>query len=411
MSFAKFLLVLLALGLLFLFHGHVLGAALTPLLEKTMTEVFDMKINVEGLSVSVWPAVVHADKIECLNPPGFRRRDHYTATGVNLELDLNPLKNKFIHIRKAHFKGAVFAVESYTTPRGSVTNVGHWYHHMGLDAEDPPSSPDVPNRSAPAANNTGEEGWRVRIDRLELEKGEVIFDDRREGPGFQWIFRDLKGHWTGFDHISGYTSPVFTETIELEGTFGNAPPAKFKGAGRCQFANGNNFEVRAEITDGSLAEYKFLLDGLPAEVRSGRFNLRSQLRCVRSDLDSDHHLTVKDLKFAAPSASQKLMKYPMDGVLLLLENQKSVELHMRVDGYIGDPKFRFFSAFTQAFRKALTDKAMVTLKGVGKSTLAIATETPKQVTHNLVKIAMVLTDPLVPGPEGKVFQNGGGSDG
>jgi len=79
---------------------------------------------------------------------------------------------------------------------------------------------------------------------------------------------------------------------------------------------------------------------------------------------------------------------------MLLENQKAVELQMRVDGYILDPKFRFFSAFTQALQKGLLDKTLMTLKGVGKGTLIVAKETPKQVTQRLVKIASVLTDPF-----------------
>lgn len=411
MKFSKFLMIFLVLALLVFSHGYLLGAVLTPHLEKVMTDVFDMKVHVEGLSVLVWPPRVHADKIECLNPPGFRRRDHYTATGVDLELDLTHLKNKYIRIRKAHFKGAVFAIESYMTPQGSVTNVWHWYHHMGLDEEGPPSSATEPRRAAPAPDNAGEDHWRVRIDRLELDKGEVIFDDRRAEPEFQWVFRDLKGHWTGFDFLSDYTSPVFTETIKLEGTFGQSPPAKFKGEGRCQFADGDNFDVQAEITNGSVMEYKFLLEGLPAEVRSGRFDLKSKLRCVESDLDSDHHLILKNLGFAAPSATQKLMKYPLNGVLLLLESQKSVELRMRVDGYIGDPKFRFLGAFTQALQKGLTDKAMMTLKGVGKGTWVVATEAPKQVTQGLMKIASVLTDPFISKPDDTQLQGGEVSDG
>ncbi len=393
MKFLKFLLVFaVAVLMVVYFHGYLLGAALTPLLEKVMTDAFDMRVNVEGLYVRAWPPHVHADKIECLNPPGFRRRDHYTGTGIDLDLDLTYLKNKFIRIRKAHFKGVVFAIESYTTPQGTETNVWHWYHHMGLDEDDPPL-PATPH-PAPPPDNAGEDHWRVRIDFLDLDRGEVIFDDRRTEPEFQWVFKDLTGYWTGFDFLSDYVSPVFTETIKLEGTFGKHPPAHFKGEGRCQFADGDNFDVKTEITDGSVMEYNFLMDGLPGEVRDGRFDLKSKLRCVESDLDSDHQLILKNLKFAAPSVTQKLMKYPLSGVLMLLETQKTVELDMRVDGYIGDPKFRVASAFTQALQKGLTDKTLMTLKGVGKGTLIVATETPKQMKNGLVKIASLLTDPF-----------------
>lgn len=405
MKLRKFLIALAVVFFaLIFFHGYVCGMVLTPFLEKVMTEAFDMQVHVSGLYVRLWPPHIHADKIECLNPPGFRRRDHFTATGIDLDLDLKYLKNKYIRIRKAHFKGAVFAIESYMTPQGSNTNVWHWYHHMGLDEEDPPP-PAVPH-PAPRPDNAGEDHWRVRIDRLTLDRGEVIFDDRRTPPERQWVFQNLKGYWTGFDFLSDYISPVFTETIQLEGTFGKHPPAKFKGGGRCQFADGDNFDVEMEITGGSVMEYDFLLDGLPGEVRGGSFDLRSKLRCVESDLDSDHHLTLHNLKFASPTAAQKLMKYPLNGVLMLLESQKTVELNMRVDGYIGDPKFRFLSAFTKALQKGLADKTMTTLKGVGKGTWLVATETPKQVKNGIVKITSILTDPFSSDAEESVESHG-----
>jgi len=98
------------------------------------------------------------------------------------------------------------------TSEGSRTNVWHWYHHMGLDEEDPPPSAGP----APCAGS-GQGGERMladRIDRLDLDKGSVIFDDRREPVERQWIFQDLKGYWTGFDFLSDYVSPVFTEYIQ-----------------------------------------------------------------------------------------------------------------------------------------------------------------------------------------------------
>lgn len=376
---------------LFFFHERLLGMLAEPFLAKVMTNVFDMPVTVKGLRIHVRPWHVSAEEIQCLNPPGFRRRDHYTARGIDLDLDLTHLKNKYIRITKAHFNEAIFAIESYMTPEGSQTNVWHWYHHMGLDEED--TVPAVPHPS-PAPDNFGEDCWRVRIDRLDLDKGSVIFDDRRDVEEHQWIFQDLKGYWTGFDFLSDYVSPVFTEYIKLEGTFGKNPPAVFRGEGKCQFADGDNFDVEAEALNGSVGEYYFLLEGLPGEVRDGTFDLKSKVRCVEGNLDSMHQLTLEDLKFKGANVGKQLMQYPFDTVLLLLQNQKTVELDMRVDGYIGDPKFRFFSAFTKALQKSLLTKAKTTLKGVGKGTLMIAAEAPHQVKNGIEKIGEFLTGPF-----------------
>lgn len=383
------------LAVLFLFYDRLLGMALEPFLEKKLTDIFDMPITVTGMRVRLRPLHVHVEKFVIYNPVDFRRRDHFTARGVDLYLDPRLLKNKFIRITLAHFREAIFAVESYMTPRGSRTNVKIWYYHMGLDHESPVPAVPYPK---PPPDNAGEPNWRVKIDRLELENGTIEIEDRRSLPEERWVFKRLKGFWAGFDFMSNYVSPTFTEYIKLEGTFGENPPAVFRGEGKCQFADGDNFDVTTEILSGSLLEYDFLLKGLPGDVIGGTFDLFSKMTCVESNLDSKNRLLMKSLKLS-PTATQAIFKYSLDAVRLLLESQKTVELNINVKGDIGDPKFGFFTAFTKAFQKALIDKAAFSLKGLGKGTFFVATETPKQVQSRLGKLGAILTDPFLPKPD------------
>ncbi|HOW87899.1 MAG TPA: hypothetical protein PKV84_04515, partial [Candidatus Omnitrophota bacterium] len=73
-----------------------------------------------------------------------------------------------------------------------------------------------------------------------------------------------------------------------------------------------------------------------------------------------------------------------------LENEKTVELNIKVDGYIGDPKFRLFSAFTQALQKALVYKAKAGLAG----TVKLAASAPVQVKSGLSRLGEILTEPF-----------------
>lgn len=382
--------LILVLGLILgVLHPRLLGLAAEPYLNKALTRLFDMPVSIEGLRISPFLSRVSFKKFEVLNPPGFQRRDHFTARDVSVLLDLSVLQNKFIRIRSAHFKEAVFAIESYMTSEGVPrTNVLLWYHHMGLDAEGPP----LPPRSMPHPDNIGEKNWRVRINRLELDKGTFIFDERCEPLAHKWIFEHIKGHWDGFDFLSDYASPTFTETIQVDATFGVNPPAHFTGGGKCQFADGDNFDVEAKIEGGSLAEYDFLLSEILGEVQTGTFDLKSHLLCVEGDLRSEHLLTLKSMTFAAPTTTQKILKYPFDAIRLLLEDQKSLELEIKVDGDIEDPKFRVFSAFTKAFQKALIAKTKAGIVG----TVKIATSAPIQVTQGLTKLGSILVQPFTP---------------
>ena len=397
-KFRPFFIFLILLGVLGILHARLLGIAAEPFLEKVMTRVFDMPVHIEGMRIYPFLARVNVEKLEILNPPGFKRRDHFTCKGIELELDLGVLKNKFIRIRKAHFNKVVFAIESYMTPQGSRTNVKHWYHNMGLDLDSPP----IPPRAMPHPDNVGEDSWRTRIDRLEIENGTIIFDDRREPEEQRWIFEHIKGFWTGFDFLSDYVSPTFTETIQVDATFGVNPPARFQGGGRCQFADGDNFDVDVQITDGSMAEYGFLWAPIFGEVQSGTFDLKSHLLCVENDLRSEHLLTLKSMQIETPNAAQKLMKYPFGAIRLLLEDRKNVELDIKVDGYIGDPKFRVFGAFTKALQKSLIDKTKAGITG----TVKMAASTPGKVTQGLSKLGTILTGSFTPKDKTDAGSNG-----
>ena len=381
-----FLWVLIVLAILGMVHDRLLGMAAEPALEKLMTQVFDMPVSINGMRIAPFLGRISVKELVILNPTGFRRRDHFTCNDFVIDLDLRVLKNKFIRIRKAHFREVIFAIESYMTPQGSRTNVWHWYHNMGLDEDGPP----IPPRAMPHPENIGEDSWRVRIDRLELENGTLIFDDRREAEEQRWIFHHLNGYWTVFDFLSDYVSPTFTEYIKLEGSFGANPPARFEGEGKCQFADGDNFDVNTLITEGSAEEYAFLLSGILGEVRGGTYDLKSHLLCVEGHLTSEHRLTLKSIKLAAPTAAQKLFKYPFGAIRLLLEDQKILELDIRVDGDISDPKFRVLSAFTKAFQRSMVNKTKAGIKG----TVKIAADTPNQLFTGLGKIGSVLTDPF-----------------
>ena len=390
------LVVILLSTALVLFHDYWVGVSLQPVLEKQLAEAFNMPFNIDGLRVRLWPpGKIYFRKIECLNPKEFKRREHFAGEEVTFWIDLKTLRQKCIRIKKAHFKKFLFAVETHMTGGETHTNTYVWYHHMGLDEEDSPSmnfpKSDTPSLDEAVAAATAKGKWRVMIDRLELEDGTFLFDDRRiPGGERHWLFKNLKGFWEGFDFISGYTSPSFREYIKLEGTFGKNPPARFKGEGKCQFADGNNFDIHASITGGGIAEYDFLLEGLPGEVKGGAFDLVSHLLCLESDLKSEHVLTLRSMKLSTPTMAQKLLKYPFGTVLWALENQKSIELEVNVNGYIGDPKFHFFPAFTKAFQKALAYKAKAILSELKKGTSRVATAAPAQVRNGVGQIGNFL---------------------
>ena len=189
-----FLILLISFGMLALTHGWLLGMAAEPFLEKIMSEAFDMPVHVDGLRIYPLTGCVKVAKIEFMNPPGFRRKDQFTAKGITCVLDLSVLKNKCIRIRSAYLKEVVFVIESYMAPSGSRNNVRHWYHHMGLDADEPP----LPPRAKPDPDNVGEHHVLFSADGEQIEIAHKASSRRVFARGAVAAAQFLAGKPAGF---------------------------------------------------------------------------------------------------------------------------------------------------------------------------------------------------------------------
>ncbi len=391
-TFVKWFLVLI-LGVIVWFYPRAIGIVAEPVVEALMSKAFDLPVHIDGLWIDPITGRLGLKFLEALNQPDFKRRDHFSVKNVECQLDMSVLRNKMILIRDVKVKEAVFAIESYIGVRGLENNVFRWYDFMGISESDPAGA----RRIKPPEDNTGEKKWRLRIDKLTLENGTIIFDDYRETPSQHWLVHQIRGEWKGFDFISDFASPVFSETMEFEALFGKKNPAKLTGGGECQFADGANFDFKVSILGGSIEEYNFLVNGIQGNVKQGTFDLYSHLRCVERELDSEHLLTLWNMKFKTPSLTQKIAKYPMSAVQLLLEERRVVTLEIEVDGDICDPQFRMFSAFSKAIQKALYQK---TKSGVVEA-VKLTALSPVYVAKGLSQIGSFLIDPFLTNQENK----------
>jgi len=133
-----------------------------------------------------------------------------------------------------------------------------------------------------------------------------------------------------FDFLSAYTSPTFYRNDPGGSDVSERilrPVSKAEG----------NVNSRTGIISMSTLRSRtvpwririFFFRGSLEKCKAGLL-ISSRISCVKKAISkSEHLLTLKNMTFAAPNAAQKLLKYPFDGIRLLLENQKAVEMNIK----------------------------------------------------------------------------------
>ncbi len=354
-------------------HDRFLGVILAPRLEKKLTRLFGMRVEIHNLRASLLGRV-KAGRVVFWNQPEFVPGPHLDVEGLDFDIDIPALFQKSVKIREIRLNRPFYLIDRIPTPEGPRNNVITWYHHMkSLQEEGPDESSELPGRE-----------WRVAIGKISLRDGAFTFQDRSSKEAEKkFVFQKLDGALANFEWPTPDPS-YLSQTVTVHGTFGEHYPAPFEITGRANFATGDvSFDLTGLIREGLLVEHKRLWEGSSIQILDGTFELRSRTICLRDQLQSHNDLILKSPRVApGPSAVDKVWGLPMAGAMGFLQNQKTIYLKVPVRGDISDPQFEFHQAFRNAFQQALArrTKAGISLIADGTAKLAAQTRTVVQKT-------------------------------
>ncbi|MDD5216829.1 MAG: DUF748 domain-containing protein [Candidatus Omnitrophica bacterium] len=405
MKIAKIVLLILVLltAAYFVFAGRLVGAYLEPVLEKKLTEIFGLEVEIKDLKAHPFPGFASATHMVFHNRPQFDTRPHFDIPGISFDIRYPDLLDKHVNIGHAVFKRPVYLIETVSTPDGSLNNITDWVRHIdawnGEDDEPAAGEGQPASSAAPPPKR-----WQVDIRKIELRDGTLIISDRSgKGAARNFVFKRIDGALTGFRWPAG-NPPRLDQRVALRGVCGEKVRAPFWAGGKANFATGNvSFDLRGDIHNGSLQDYSFLWEGLPVEIVDGRFDLKAHVVCNMRKLESQNVLVMKDLKIRPVSGPvQMIWGIPFQGWLAFLQNQKTLTLEIPVEGDITDPDFRFYKAFQDAFQDALQryvlqginlfTKTASTAVKLAEGTPGVVFKTPAKVVEGLGKITTAVTD-------------------
>ncbi|WEN41997.1 hypothetical protein CKCBHOJB_01582 [Thauera sp. GDN1] len=236
----------------------------------------------------------------------------------------------------------------------------------GLSGEEPPAPP--PKAAAPVAlggeaSPMGEpapaaEGKRtvevappttppppIRIDRVEIKRGNVAFSDRFIRPNYDANLTDLAGTLTGFS-----TSPDTIAKLDLVGKVDKAAPLSIVGEFN-PFRQDAHLDIVAKVTDfelTGLSSYsgKYVGYGIAKGKLSAELNYKIEDR----KLTATNQIFLDQLTFGDKVDSPDAVNLPVQLAVSLLKNRRGeIDLHLPVSGTLDDPEFSIFGLVLKMF--------------------------------------------------------------
>jgi len=360
------LILTLSLVLVLFTAKYFVGAILEPVLERSLSDLFGMKVQMKGLRIDPEKGTLVARDVFFSDPPGFDARPHLEAESLVAHFDPYALGRREVRIGTLLLVKPRYFIERRLIGSEKKTNVTAWVRHMRA-RKTKTSSPGP---------------WRVAIGKIILQGGQFLFENQTPDASVRRLFfRDLNGSLSNFRYPGGDPSQL-EQAVEIEGKFGDLDPAPFWIRGRANFATGPvSFFLEGEVRDGDMLDHRDLWHGLPLEIREGRFDLRSHTLCVRKNLRSHNLLVLKKMKVKPGLRPADLIwGMPLLAAVSFVEHEEEILLKVPVSGHIKDPEFDFARAFRKVFQESLDRRMRGSVRVLANGPAQIARQAVGAVT-------------------------------
>lgn len=178
----------------------------------------------------------------------------------------------------------------------------------------------------------------VRIDRIELKRGNVAFSDRFIRPNYDANLTGLAGTITGFSTASDALARV-----DLTGKVDKTAPLAITGEFN-PFRDDAHLDVQATVKDFELTG----LSGYAGKyvgygIARGKLSAELAYRIEQRQLTATNRIFLDQLTFGDRVDSPDAVNLPVQLAVSLLKNSRGeIDLHLPVSGTLDDPQFSVF---------------------------------------------------------------------
>ena len=271
----------------------------------------------------------------------------------SMSAGFNPLFVRIKDIALADFFARVIVNEDGSL---NVKNVAKPEAAEGEVGEDEPAKPEEKEEAGPGEKKeyVGDIiSKNIEINRITLQNGTLIFDDRKIKPGFSSTLTELTGRVTGVTSITKKPADV-----DVRGKIGRYIPVEI--AGKVHPFKENLFvDLKASLRDFNLSPltpYSGTYAGYKIEKGSLSFDLKYLISDMK--LDAENRVVIDQLTLGDRVESPQATKLPVGlAVTLLRDADGKINLDIPVTGRLDDPEFSVWRIVLQVIVNLLTKVA------------------------------------------------------
>ena len=193
----------------------------------------------------------------------------------------------------------------------------------------------------------------IEINRITLQNGTIVLDDRKIKPNFSSTLTELTGRVTGVTSIT--TKPA---DVDIRGKIGRQIPMEITGK-VYPFKDNLFVDLKASLRDFNLSPltpYSGTYAGYKIEKGSLSFDLKYLISGMK--LDAENKVVIDQLTLGDRVESPQATKLPVGlAITLLRDNEGKINLDIPLTGRIDDPEFSVWRIVVQVIVNILTKVA------------------------------------------------------
>ena len=201
----------------------------------------------------------------------------------------------------------------------------------------------------------------IEINRITLQNGTIVFDDRYIKPNYSSTLTELTGRVTGVTSIT--TKPA---DVDIRGKIGRHIPMEITGKVH-PFKENLFVDLKASLRDFNLSPltpYSGTYAGYKIEKGSLSFDLKYLISGKK--LDAENKVVIDQLTLGDRVESPEATKLPVGlAITLLRDSEGKIDLDIPVTGRIDDPEFSVWRIVLQIIVNLLTKVATAPFALIG----------------------------------------------
>ena len=272
----------------------------------------------------------------------------------NLSAGYNPLFVRIKDIALADFYARIIVNEDGTL---NMKNVAKPEAAEPEEAAEPQAAPPKQEEEAQPEDKKEYVGdilaKNIEINRITLQNGTIVFDDRHIKPAFSSTLTELTGRITGVTSITTKTADV-----DIRGKIGRYIPMEITGKIH-PFKKDLFVDLKASLRDFNLSPltpYSGTYAGYKIEKGSLSFDLKYLISDMK--LDAENKVVIDQLTLGDRVESPQATKLPVGlAIVLLRDSEGKINLDIPVTGRLDDPEFSVWRIVLQVIVNILTKVA------------------------------------------------------